>query len=333
MSKIISDFPMSKITTLQIGGPAREFLVVKTDDKLIETIQSAKKEKKDFLVIGGGSNLLVSDEGVNKLVIKNEVSGITLHPPARSHLRGGNQLNSRGHLGGGQNGVKLTVKSGTPLQELVDFSVEHGLSGLQKLTGIPGTIGGAVYGNAAAYGQTISEYITEVTAFDGANIKKLTNEECNFSYRDSVFKRNGFIILEITFQLTPADPEELKKESAEILEKRLAKYKPGILCPGSFFKNVLIENLTEEQKKLIPPERDYYGKVPAWFFLDEVGARGDKKGQIKIADFHGNLFMNLGGGAADDFYKLAKHYAERVKEKFNIKLEPEVQLINLPPIN
>ncbi len=326
---------MSKITTLQIGGPAKEFMIVKTENKLIEAIRSAKKDGKEFLIIGDGSNLLASDEGVNKLVIKNEVSGITLHPPARSHLRGGNQLNSRGHLGGGQNGVKLTVKSGTLLQDLVDFSIEHGLSGLQKLTGIPGTIGGAVYGNAAAYGQTISDHITNLVILNPTEgrVKNLTKEECQFAYRDSGFKRNGSIILEVIFQLTPADPKDLEKESSEILEKRLAKYKPGILCPGSFFKNVLLENLTEGQKKLIPKERDYYGKVPAWYFLDEVGARGDQLGQIKIADFHGNLFMNLGGGTAGDFYKLAKHYAERVKEKFNIKLEPEVQLINLPPIN
>ena len=238
---------MSQITTLKIGGPAKEFVAVKIEDQLIETIRSAKKDGQDFLVIGGGSNLLVSDEGIDKLVIKNEVSGITLHIPNRSHLRGGNQLDSRGHLGGGQNeGGEITVKSGTPLQALVDFAIKNGLSGLQKLTGIPGTVGGAVFGNAAAYGQTISEQITqlvilnpsEATPEEGeGRVKNLTKDECEFAYRDSGFKRNGFIILEVTFQLPSADPKELEKEAKEILQKRLAKYNPGILCPGSFFKN------------------------------------------------------------------------------------------------
>ena len=280
------------------------------------------------MVIGGGSNLLVSDKGIDKLVIKNEVTGIQANTHGVK-----SEVSSGSHTGS-----EVIVKSGTPLQDLIDFCLQNSLSGLQKLTGIPGTVGGAVYGNAAAYGQTISDHISSIVILTpdlirGKNLITLSKDECQFAYRDSGFKRTGFIILEIKFQLSsPGDSKELEKEAAETLQKRLAKYKPGILCPGSFFKNVLLENLTQEQKRLIPKERDYYGKVPAWYFLDEVGARGDQLGQIKIADFHGNLFMNLGGGTAADFYKLAKKYYQKVKEKFNIELEPEVQLINLPPL-
>jgi UDP-N-acetylmuramate dehydrogenase len=202
MPKTVKNFPMSQVTTLQIGGPAKEFVVVKTEKELIQTIKSAKDRRQEFLVIGGGSNLLVSDEGVDKLVIKNEVSGITLHLRNRSHLRGDNQLDSRGHLGGGQNeGGELTVKSGTPLQNLVDFAIQNGLSGLQKLAGIPGTVGGAVYGNAAAYGQTISDHIVEIVILNSfQDLETLTREQCEFAYRDSGFKRNDFIILEIKFK-------------------------------------------------------------------------------------------------------------------------------------
>lgn len=310
--QIIKDFYLNKVTTLKIGGPAKEFIVVKTEQDLIETIRDANNKAQDCLVIGRGSNLLVSDKGVDKLVIKNDINGIDVIPAKA--------------------GIHLMVKSGTSLQELVDFSIQNSLSGLQKLTGIPGTVGGAVFGNAGAFGQTISDYITEVACFDGENIKILTKDNCNFNYRDSGFKRSGFIILEIKFQLPRGNSEELQQEADETLQKRLSKYKPGILCPGSFFKNILVENLTPEQKNLIPKERDYYGKVPAWYFLDEVGARGDQLGKIKIADFHGNLFMNLGGGKASDFYNLAKKYYKLVKQKFGIELEPEVQLINLLPI-
>ena len=97
------------------------------------------------------------------------------------------------------------------------------------------------------------------------------------------------------------------------------------------FKNLILNKLPKDVQKLVPPERDFFGKVPAWFFLDEVGAKGDSLGNIKIADFHGNLFINLGKGKAEDFYSLAKKYFDKVKDKFGISLEPEVQLINLPP--
>jgi UDP-N-acetylmuramate dehydrogenase len=309
MQNIQQDFLLSNITTLKIGGPAKQYTVVKNTEDLINIIKDSKNKGERFLVVGGGSNLLISDDGVNKLVIKNETDNIQ------------------------KSGNVVTAKSGTGLQTLVDFTITNGFSGMQKLTGIPGTVGGAVYGNAAAYGQTISDNVTEVVCFDGQNKKSLSKKECLFNYRDSGFKKNGLVILEVRFQFPLGEPDELKKESEEILEKRLQKYKPGVLCPGSFFKNILIEKLTPEQKKLIPEDRDYYGKVPAWFFLDSVGAKGDKLGQIKIADFHGNLFMNEGDGKAADFYKLAKKYYKKVEEKFGVKLEPEVQLINLPPFS
>jgi UDP-N-acetylmuramate dehydrogenase len=320
------DFPLSNITTLKIGGSAKEFVVVNTQEELVNVL----RENKNVLIIGGGSNLLIADEGVDKLVIKNEVTGIYPVIPATAGIQQTEKAWIPDQVGDDK---EVMVKSGTPLQELVDYTIKNGFSGAQKLTGIPGTVGGAVFGNAAAYGQTISDYITEVICFDGQALKTVTKQECQFDYRDSGFKTNGLTILEIQFKFPKGSPKDLEAESKDILEKRLAKYKPGILCPGSFFKNVVIEKLTPEQKAMIPKERDYYGKAPAWYFLDEVGARGDKIGDIEIADFHGNLFINIGEGTASDFYKLAKKYFLKVKEKFGIELEPEVQLINLPPLN
>lgn len=315
--KIINDFPMSKITTLEIGGPAREFVVVKTEEELISAIKYVKSYGKEFLVIGGGSNLLVSDEGVDKLVIKNEVSGIEMHTP--------------------RGGTMLKVKSGTPLQELVDFTISHGLSGMQRLTGIPGTVGGAVYGAAGAYGQEIIDHITHIVILTpslsrGKNLITLTKEVCGFGYRDSAFKKNSMIILEVTFQLEKGKPDELKKEAEEILSKRFKKYPKGIKCPGSFFKNIIASTLPNEilskiQGKIV------YGKLPAGALLEELGAKGDHFDGIEIASYHANLFINKGSGTAKDFYSLSKKYWKKVYEKYGIKLEPEVQLINLPPLN
>lgn len=296
---------MSKITTLQIGGKAKDFKVVRTPQDLIELLL----HNPDFLIIGGGSNLLVSDEGVDCLVIKNEITGISrLHPWG------------------------VIVKSGTTLQELVDYSINQGLSGLQKLAGIPGTVGGAVYGNAGAYGQTISDYLSQVIVLDGNKTVTLSKTECGFNYRDSNFKKNKFIILEVTFQLESGDSEALKQEAQDTIKKRLVKYPPGIKCPGSFFKNLVASELSPEILNNIPQEKIVYGKLPAGTLLEMVGARGQKLDGIAIAPYHANLFINQGNGTAKDFYNLAKTYAQKVKDRFGITLEPEVQLINLPPL-
>lgn len=304
--KVIEDKQFSELTTLEIGGPIKAFIEVSSQDELIDILKFVSKEQIPFLIIGGGSNLLVNDNGVDLLVIKNNIGGID------------------------QKENQLTVPSGTVLQDLVDYTIEHGLEGLHKMTGIPGTVGGAVYGNAAAYGQTISDYIINVTCFDREDIKTLSKTDCGFDYRTSNFKATKFTILEINFELPERDRDRLEKESRETLAKRLVKYPPDRKTPGSFFKNVLIKDVPEESLHLIPPERDYYGKIPAWFFLNEVGARGNSLRQIKIADSHGNTFMNLGEGTAEDFYKLAQKYWVKVKRQFGIELEPEVQLIGLP---
>lgn len=305
------NYSLASLTTLQIGGPAKKFVVVKTEDELLEALQYAKQNNLDHLIIGGGSNLLIADEGFDGLVIKNEIKNIP-------------KVNS-GSFG-------VNVKSGTPLQELVDCSISHGLSGLQKLAGIPGTVGGAVFGNAGAYGQSISDHITQVSALNTDNLKIEQFNNSGFTYRDSIFKKNHFIILEVTFKLEPGDPEILKKEAEEVLTKRAVRYPPGIKCPGSFFKNLIASVISAEILKNIPQEKIVYGKIPAGALLEEVGAKGQSLDGIEIAPYHANLFINNGGGTAKNFYKLAKTYALRVKEKFGITLIPEVQLINLPPL-
>lgn len=337
--EIKNNYPMSDLTTLRIGGNAKYFIPVYTEEELTEAINYAKKNNVAYLVIGSGSNLLVSDEDVDKLIIKNEIVGTKIATSATP------PRNDEGIL---------TVKSGTLLQDLVDYSIEHGLSGLQKLAGIPGTVGGAVYGNAGAYGQSISDHLISVAILNPSSvtaspkgvaisIKKdshvapllgmtMTKAECGFAYRDSIFKKTKDLILEVTFNLENGDPEILKKESQEIKIQRNKKYPPGIKCPGSFFKNIIAENLPKEILEKIPTEKIVYGKVPAGTLLEMVGAKRDKLGDIEIAPYHANLFINTGGGTAKDFYSLAKRYVTLVKQRFGINLEPEVQLIDLPPI-
>jgi len=320
MLKFIDNYQLKNITTLQIGGPAKKFISINSVEELKEAIQYAKSHNLDYLVIGGGSNLLVSDQGVDKLIIKNEITGISTSKESEPCLPAGRPA------------FEVRVNSGTVLQDLVGYTITHGLSGIHKLTGIPGTVGGAVYGNAGAYGQTISDHLTEVTAYDGHQIITLSKDQCSFDYRESGFKKTDYTILEIKFHLEDGDSKILEQEAKDVLSKRLVKYPPGIKCPGSFFKNLVVDKLPKEVLKQIPEDKITYGKLSAGYLLETVGAQGQKLDGIEIASYHANLFVNKGGGTAKDFYELAKKYAQLVKDKFGIILEPEVQLINLPPL-
>ncbi|MEK7066605.1 MAG: hypothetical protein AAB965_03505, partial [Patescibacteria group bacterium] len=179
----------------------------------------------------------------------------------------------------------------------------------------------------------------------------LTKKECKFIYRGSIFshssgrkesgitfsahgKRGEFAtkgtpdpflyILKAVFKLEKGDKKVLKKKSEEIIEIRNKKYPPGLKTPGSFFKNILIDEMPKESLKFLPTDRDYFGKVPAWFFLNQVGARGMKEGGITIADFHGNYLMNSGGATFKDVKTLADKLKKLVKDKFGVELEEEV---------
>lgn len=298
------NIPLSKYTTLGIGGPAKYLLEVNDSKKFLEVLRLVSQTRQKHLVISGGSDLLVSDEGFDGLVIVNKIAGIKIVE------------------------LKIIAEAGTILQELVDTANSKGLAGFENMTGIPGSVGGAVYGNAGAYGQTISDHITQVRFFDGKQVTSLSKNDCNFEYRESIFKRKkGWTILQIEFSLLTGNSKYLAEKSKETINLRLVKYKAGIKCPGSFFKNIIASDLRPKTLKNIQADKIMYGKIPVGFLLETVGAKGDSKGRIKIAGHHGNLFMNLGGGTAKDFLWLAKKYQKRVFDKFGITLEPEVQLI------
>lgn len=312
----IENLLFSSLTTLRIGGPIKYFCPAFSEEEIFHLIATAEggvplrgKMAKDknlpYLVISGGSNLLVADEGFDGLVIQNLASSIKKSDDV------------------------LEVASGTDLQELVWWSNKRGWSGFEKLAGIPGSVGGAVYGNAGAYGQVISDNIIWVNVLDpqSSEIKKLRKEECDFSYRESRFKKTKEVILNIGFSIAWEDPKKLEQTSHEIVSKRQEKYPPGIACPGSFFKNVEVDKLEKKVLEKVSPGRILFGKIPAGWLIEEVGGKGMVKGDVEIASWHGNLFVNRGRGKAADFLYLAKICWQKVKEKFDIMLEPEVQMI------
>ncbi len=301
-------FPLNTITTVQTGGKAKGFVWTKTLEELVSAVEFLTKKKVSFLVVGGLSNLLFSDQGFDGVIVKNQAGGIDLNEKI------------------------INSQSGTPLQELVDFTVENGLAGMQKMTGIPGTVGGAIYGNAGAYGQNISDFLTSVTILHKGKKITLSKDDCKFAYRMSIFKLTKDLILSAKFALPTSDKKILSKESADILSLRMKKYLPGLKTPGSFFMNVYVDKIPPQGLKLIPKDKIRNGRAHVGWILESLGAKGYKVGGVEVANYHGNLFINSGNGSSADYYQLARDLAQKVKAKYGIILIPEVQLVGLPKI-
>lgn len=292
---------LAEYTTTKVGGAADYFIEVNSEDGFVKAIKTADDFEISRMVIGGGSNLLISDEGYKGLVILNRYSGIT------------------------KDKEYFSVKSGTVLFNLVLSSTNDSYSGLENLIGIPGTVGGGIYGNAGAYGSSISDSLVRVKVLRKGKILWVDKEDGGFSYRNSLFKKNGDIILEAEFKFAKA--EGIEKRVKEIFSDRSKKYSKDMWCPGSFFKNVIAHDLSKETLVKIPEDKIIYGKIPAGFLLENVGAKGMKFGKIEVSQTHANFFVNKGGGTAREYYALATKLKNLVKEKYDINLEPEVQII------
>ncbi|MGH9661230.1 MAG: UDP-N-acetylmuramate dehydrogenase, partial [Bryobacteraceae bacterium] len=254
------------------------------------------------VVIGGGTNLIVSDTGFR---------GVVLRFVARRLLAAG---------------PRVVADAGADLQHLVDFTVERGLAGLETLAGIPGSVGAAVYGNAGAYGHSISERVRSVRFLDDGQVRVFDNDQCRFQYRESVFKdHKEWIILSTELTLDPADAAALRATSSGIVKVRNEKFPPTMQCAGSIFKNFLLADLPPSLE--IPATAIREGKVPAAWFLEQAGAKGRSRGAIRVADYHANLIYNAGGGTAVDLRALIDELKRRVRDRFGLDVEEEVQYV------
>jgi len=294
--------PLSRYTRFEIGGPAR-FLVEASDEgAFVEALRAARGGA--CTVIGGGTNLVVSDSGFDGVVLRFTDSSME------------------------QSGTCVRAAAGGDLQALVDYSVAHGLRGLETMTGIPGTAGGAVYGNAGAYGRSICESVRQVRFFDGAEVREIGNAECEFRYRESVFKRNkDWVVLSAELLLEAASAAELARVADDILTVRNRKYPPTMKCAGSIFKNLILSELDEPVRAVVPASVVREGKVPSAWFLEQVGAKGMKNGDIHVADYHANLIYNAGAGTAAQVVAVIADLKARVRDRFGLELAEEVQYV------
>jgi UDP-N-acetylmuramate dehydrogenase len=189
-------------------------------------------------------------------------------------------------------------------------------------------VGAAVYGNAGAYGHSISERVIRVQFYDGAAVRVFDNDECAFLYRESVFKRHKeWIIFSTELRLEPAAAADLRRVADDILKVRNAKFPVTMKCAGSIFKNLLRDELAANVADAVPDNVVREGKIPAAWFLEQVGAKGMVRGDIHVADYHANLIYNAGSGTAADLCAVIRDLKARVQERFGLELEEEVQYV------
>ena len=301
MIKILKNVKLAPLSTFCVGGRAEYFCSVRKPEELVKTIGLAKKLKLPYKIFAGGSNVVFPDGNIKGLLIRFLGGWLT------------------------RKGNTIIADGGVSLARVVSSSVGWGLKGLETLSGIPGTLGGAIVGNAGAYGYSISETVKRVEIFDGKKRHWIKKSNCNFKYRDSVFKHKTILVLRAELVFKKGKKKELKKISWEIIKMRKKKYRPGLKCPGSFFKNVLAADITGKSLKLIDKKKIIEGKIPAGYLLEEAGAKGMKLGGVRIAKFHGNLLINSGWAKAKEVKKMAAILKRKVHKKFGIELEEEVR--------
>jgi UDP-N-acetylmuramate dehydrogenase len=298
------DALLSRYTRFGIGGPADIYAETAEVESFIGALHVARESGLKHVIIGGGTNLIVSDDGFR---------GVVLRFTADRVLSAGN---------------RVVADAGAVLQDLVDYSVDRGLKGLETLAGIPGSVGAAIYGNAGAYGHSISERARSVRFFDGTGVRVFDNEACEFAYRESVFKRHKeWIIFSTELAMDASDAQTLRQIAGDIVKVRNEKFPVTMKCAGSIFKNFLIAELPGETVQHIPTGVIREGKVPAAYFLEQVDAKGMTRGDIHVATYHANLIYNSGGGTARDLRALIGELKQRVASKFAVKLEEEVQYV------
>jgi len=298
---------LAPYTTFKIGGPAKFFADACSAIELAEAFEFAEDKKLPIYVLGGGSNVIFSDKGFPGLVVRILDGGIKI------------------------NGKKILAGGGMSLLDVVRSAAAASLKGIENLAGIPGSFGGAIRGNAGAFGTEIGDVVSVVKVLERKTglVKEYGKDECGFGYRMSIFKMNpDFVILSAELQLATGERESLERIITETMAKREAKHPQDAKCAGSFFMNPFITDerlLQEFEKDTGMPSKD--GKLPAGWLIDHVGLRGKKIGGAMVSEKHPNYLLNTGNATAEDVMTLASLIKTRVRDQLRVKLQEEVQYV------
>jgi UDP-N-acetylmuramate dehydrogenase len=284
-----NDVLLGEYSSFRIGGKADFFFEAAEGGDLRAAVLFARREGIPFYVIGGGYNVLFADAGYRGVVIRNRTQDV--------------------RPGSGPD--EFTALSGTPLLKILQYAQDNHLEGLEFLAGIPGTIGGALFSNAGAFGRAIADHFAAAAFLDrSGNERRISLAEMDFGYRRSILQTRHEIALEATLKATPGDPERILARIRENLDRRRLRQPPwGTPCAGSYFKNPILPDGT---------------KIPAGRLLEEAGAKECRVGDAGVFPGHANFLINLGGARAADMLALAAELKDRVRAGSGIVLEEEV---------
>jgi UDP-N-acetylmuramate dehydrogenase len=303
---LLTQEPLRHHTTFRIGGPADFYFAARTADQLVTALRTSHDAGLPVFLLGGGSNLLVSDEGFRGLVIRNAIETIEF------------------------DGTAAHVGCGADFLELIYQCRDRELSGLEFAAGIPGSVGGALYGNAGCYGEDIGTFTIECThvALDGSGVETRPASWYQFAYRDSRLKRDPRVLLSCLLQFRKGERGAIQKVIDEKLEVRRVRHPQWRVEPtaGSYFKN-LPPDWRMPGAKLSPGTH----RVAAGQLLDECGCRGLRVGDAMVFAKHANIIVNAGRATAREVLELAGIMKARVHEKFGVELEEEVMFLGEKP--
>jgi len=310
--KIEENIPLANLTTFEIGGDARYFADVRNSSELGIALDYAQTRRLQFFILGGGSNVLISDSGFDGLIIKISFAQTKINVDTG----------------------EVYAEAGSNLMELIKDIATYGLSGMENLYGIPGTVGGAVRGNAGAFGTEIENILENVTALnvETREIKTLLKTDCKFGYRSSIFKENTeWIILSATFRLKFTDKKAVLWEIKKILELREEKQIQNIKSAGSYFLNPVVSEVIRhkfEDEKGMPARKR---KVPAGWLIEKSGLKGKCVGDLCTGEKSANYFINKNKATSDSVIKLATKVKRKVFDDFGVELTEEVVQVGFLP--
>ncbi len=276
---------MKNHTSFKIGGPADELCEAESVQEIKDLIEYAKEKNIEYTVMGNGSNLLVGDKGIRGLVIK------IAHGFSRASV----------------SGKTITASSGILLSKLANLALSENLSGLEFASGIPGTLGGAIFMNAGAYGGEMKDVIKKVTYLENGEVKTVENKELDFGYRRSRFCGTDAIILSAEIELKKAEYDEIKEKMEDFKERRTSKQPLSMPSAGSTFKR---------------PEGYFAGKL-----IEDANLKGFSIGGAQVSEKHSGFVINTGNSTAQDVVDLIKHIQKTVYDKFGVELETEVKMV------
>lgn len=287
-SKVFKNEPMKKHTSFRIGGTADIYVKPDNVDDIQYIVQFAQKNNIPLLIIGNGSNLLVKDNGIRGIVLKPNIQEIVLQEK--------------------ENEVNITLGAGVPLPKISIEMSKKGYTGLEFAAGIPGTIGGAIRMNAGAYGGEIKDVVLSTTYMDlEGNVKTINNEQHEFEYRKSIFAKYKYIILNTNIKLQKGNIEEIEQKIASNMQSRKEKQPIDMPSAGSTFKR---------QEGIITAK-----------LIDEAGLKGFSIGDAQVSEKHAGFIVNKGNATAKDILELTNYIQDKVYEKFNVKIELEIEVV------